>query len=279
MKSVKAFTLIELLVVIAIIAILAAILFPVFAQAKAAAKKTQSLSNIKQTALASIMYAGDSDDYFCNQGDANADNGWGWQHTWIMDTLPYMKNYAMLKDPSDQHVGATWSGPLYSYAANGIVGGTCDNAFAWKFRGVINANRSWFEQNSRSGTEVVKPSETIMFFTRFTMTPQSWMYPEGIRGAFDPWASVFMQADGVDAGNGLPAQKNGMWSAPDTTGTWFGEVSGNYQNGSPLAFTDGHAKTMNAFQTVDVAAGVKAGNSGGCYNSGFLKYFDALRQY
>jgi prepilin-type N-terminal cleavage/methylation domain-containing protein len=53
MKSMKqsGFTLIELLVVIAIIAILAAILFPVFAQAKDAAKKTQSLSNIKQLAL------------------------------------------------------------------------------------------------------------------------------------------------------------------------------------------------------------------------------------
>jgi prepilin-type N-terminal cleavage/methylation domain-containing protein len=58
----RAFTLIELLVVIAIIAILAAILFPVFAQAKEAAKKTQCVSNTKQTALAAIMYAGDTDD-------------------------------------------------------------------------------------------------------------------------------------------------------------------------------------------------------------------------
>ncbi len=58
----RAFTLIELLVVIAIIAILAAILFPVFAQAKEAAKKTQCVSNTKQTALAAIMYAGDFDD-------------------------------------------------------------------------------------------------------------------------------------------------------------------------------------------------------------------------
>src|SRR5262245_61421219 len=57
-----AFTLIELLVVIAIIAILAAILFPVFAQAKDAAKKTQCVSNTKQTALAALMYAGDYDD-------------------------------------------------------------------------------------------------------------------------------------------------------------------------------------------------------------------------
>jgi len=60
----KAFTLIELLVVIAIIAILAAILFPVFAQAKEAAKKTQSLSNAKQTGTSLMIYTADYDDLF-----------------------------------------------------------------------------------------------------------------------------------------------------------------------------------------------------------------------
>jgi prepilin-type N-terminal cleavage/methylation domain-containing protein len=58
----RAFTLIELLVVIAIIAILAAILFPVFAQAKDAAKQTSCLSNTKQVNLAALMYANDYDD-------------------------------------------------------------------------------------------------------------------------------------------------------------------------------------------------------------------------
>jgi prepilin-type N-terminal cleavage/methylation domain-containing protein len=58
----RAFTLIELLVVIAIIAILAAILFPVFAQAKQAAKRSVTLSNLKQNVLANVMYANDSDD-------------------------------------------------------------------------------------------------------------------------------------------------------------------------------------------------------------------------
>jgi prepilin-type N-terminal cleavage/methylation domain-containing protein/prepilin-type processing-associated H-X9-DG protein len=62
MNQSKAFTLIELLVVIAIIAILAAILFPVFAQAKGAAKKTQSISNLRQLGLAWSMYNSDSDD-------------------------------------------------------------------------------------------------------------------------------------------------------------------------------------------------------------------------
>src|SRR5271166_727759 len=60
----KAFTLIELLVVIAIIAILAAILFPVFAQAKAAAKKTADLSNMKQIELGTLMYTNDFDDHY-----------------------------------------------------------------------------------------------------------------------------------------------------------------------------------------------------------------------
>ena len=57
-----AFTLIELLVVIAIIAILAAILFPVFAQAKQSAKRTVTISNLKQTVMGNILYSNDYDD-------------------------------------------------------------------------------------------------------------------------------------------------------------------------------------------------------------------------
>lgn len=60
----RAFTLIELLVVIAIIAILAAILFPVFTQAKASAKKTAALSNMKQIGTAAMIYTSDNDDLF-----------------------------------------------------------------------------------------------------------------------------------------------------------------------------------------------------------------------
>ena len=65
----RAFTLIELLVVIAIIAILAAILFPVFASAKEAAKKTTCLSHLKELGTSAILYAGDNDDAFPNTGE------------------------------------------------------------------------------------------------------------------------------------------------------------------------------------------------------------------
>src|SRR5262252_4110816 len=61
----RGFTLIELLVVIAIIAILAAILFPVFAQAREAARKTSCLSNMKQLGLGLLMYAQDYDEQTC----------------------------------------------------------------------------------------------------------------------------------------------------------------------------------------------------------------------
>src|SRR5438045_3088022 len=95
----RGFTLIELLVVIAIIAILAAILFPVFAQAKLAAKKTQALSNAKQLTLGVIMYQADSDDVFpMGCGICwfyPTDGGWSW------DTQPYIKSLPIMKDPSD----------------------------------------------------------------------------------------------------------------------------------------------------------------------------------
>jgi|GEM_PF-278313 len=95
----RAFTLIELLVVIAIIAILAAILFPVFAQAKLAAKKTQTLSQFKQTGVASNIYLTDSDDVFPLAMSFNsAANSWrynaytaipeGWTNTAARDVEP-----------------------------------------------------------------------------------------------------------------------------------------------------------------------------------------------
>ncbi len=148
----SAFTLIELLVVIAIIAILAAILFPVFAQAKAAAKKTTCLSNQKQVSLATLIYSGDVDDTFPGNWGPNIgtgdDPGETYYHTytngamdpgaavnWQRAVQPYVKNIPMMLCPTATSEGNDgWgcfetSGPnagkatpfCSSYLKNGIT--------------------------------------------------------------------------------------------------------------------------------------------------------------
>ncbi|MEZ0324911.1 MAG: prepilin-type N-terminal cleavage/methylation domain-containing protein [Fimbriimonas sp.] len=95
----KAFTLIELLVVIAIIAILAAILFPVFAQAKAAAKTTQSISNMKQIGTAIQMYLNDFDDVYAPRRVAQASpTGQPGELSWKQLTFPYIKSIQLFND-------------------------------------------------------------------------------------------------------------------------------------------------------------------------------------
>ena len=136
----KAFTLIELLVVIAIIAILAAILFPVFAQAKVAAKKTVAISNQKQIGLGLIMYTGDFDDHYpmmdgcvpgsslnpAQQGAAmntgtqgcttyNRINTYQWPK-WIM---PYVKSVDLFVHPGRQKDATNWN--TYGEIVNGFA--------------------------------------------------------------------------------------------------------------------------------------------------------------
>ncbi|HTQ09768.1 MAG TPA: prepilin-type N-terminal cleavage/methylation domain-containing protein, partial [Fimbriimonadaceae bacterium] len=108
----RAFTLIELLVVIAIIAILAAILFPVFAQAKMAAKKTVAVSNVKQLGLAIMMYQNDSDDTYPT---GFGSTGWTGMDLWCQKVQPYVKNVNIFASPADNQGGQTpvigsWAG-------------------------------------------------------------------------------------------------------------------------------------------------------------------------
>jgi prepilin-type N-terminal cleavage/methylation domain-containing protein/prepilin-type processing-associated H-X9-DG protein len=118
----KGFTLIELLVVIAIVAILAAILFPVFAQAKAAAKRTNCLSNLKQFDLAWTMYAGDADEgacpsyYYVPSGMVSWDFAQEGATTRLGLLGPYTKTGALSACPSFD--GEKWGRPYTGYAYN-----------------------------------------------------------------------------------------------------------------------------------------------------------------
>src|SRR5436190_15533824 len=92
------FTLIELLVVIAIIAILAAILFPVFAQARDKARQATCLSNLKQLGNAQMMYTQDYDETYPKAYHALPD-GSDW--AWYLEIQPYAKNTSIFRCPSD----------------------------------------------------------------------------------------------------------------------------------------------------------------------------------
>lgn len=123
----RGFTLIELLVVIAVIAILAAILFPVFAQAKRAAKKTGCLSHLKQIGTAMTIYQADYDDGYPNTGDPYL---WaGRRFRWPI--MPYLgvgqqlvsggfdasSRSALLLCPEDSSSGTSFDATSYAYSA------------------------------------------------------------------------------------------------------------------------------------------------------------------
>lgn len=124
----RAFTLIELLVVVAIIAILAAILFPVFAQAKDAAKRTADLSNARQIGVALKLYLADSEDvmpifYAYNSEPPSGQPG----HKGIeLELLPYTRAKEIFRSPLDT------GGPYLAQDA-GLVGGSYDSY--WKAYG------------------------------------------------------------------------------------------------------------------------------------------------
>ena len=113
-RTIRAFTLIELLVVIAIIAILAAILFPVFAQAREKARTISCLSNIKQTTLAAIMYVQDYDETFPINLYLGNSSGTCIM-TFYQEIAPYQKNGQILLCPSD-------SSPLNFPKAMTVIG-------------------------------------------------------------------------------------------------------------------------------------------------------------
>ena len=148
----KGFTLIELLVVIAIIAILAAILFPVFARAREKARQASCLSNVKQLALAMLMYTQDYDEILPIAIGGRPDLSYWWS---IMELVePYVKNRQIWLCPSDPQGSVDFSAfpglHRYSYVWNKA-------AFAYMVPGMPPAKVT-------SLAEIPYPSETTAFF-------------------------------------------------------------------------------------------------------------------
>ena len=154
----NAFTLIELLVVIAIIAILAAILFPVFAEAREKARQTQCLSNIKQIATAWIMYTSDNDSKACPMQDTTwtiwwdgRDDTWGATGKFYYDEgylSPYLKNEKINSCPSFN--GKSYDRKSTGYAYNVNLGGE------------VQMDGSYTPEPANTGS-INKPAETVLF--------------------------------------------------------------------------------------------------------------------
>jgi prepilin-type N-terminal cleavage/methylation domain-containing protein len=255
----KAFTLIELLVVIAIIAILAAILFPVFAQAKAAAKRTAMLSNTKQTILSAIMYESDNDDvlplitawgspgvnngayvYFNNQGCI----------PWTQLIQPYSKNSDILIDPS---------------AAVPLPVGAGFNPAAKNLFAPNLGMNPYLAQSSgasllspRNGTAIARPADTVMFASKYSTSEtktQSWFggwwFNAGtyfITISVDPpdcGTNTLYCADGYNnntfyGGTGGQKELNNV----EAYGAWTGGASLRGRLQSTVGWADGHSKSM-----------------------------------
>jgi len=151
-RTTSAFTLIELLVVIAIIAILAAILFPVFAQAREKARQAACLSNTKQMALGIMQYSQDYDEYLPVQGDNNQFRG-----RWYYQVYPYIKNPDVFTCPNFpegkldlKNISGTNPSAVSGYGWNTCMGDPSTKDAA----GVI--------QNSYTLGQIRKPAETII---------------------------------------------------------------------------------------------------------------------
>ncbi|MHB1462818.1 MAG: prepilin-type N-terminal cleavage/methylation domain-containing protein [Armatimonadota bacterium] len=207
----QGFTLIELLVVIAIIAILAAILFPVFAQARVKAKTAACLSNTKQLALGLSMYADDYDDAYPKGAfwvanitqDMVPVSGITAAVTWADVILPYVKAKAMYACPSRPQAGklaGTWGGPWKNSCGFGF------NEWGWNTVG-----------NNPTLSSVANPSDAII------LTEIDMAIP--------------------DAGT--------HWFAPQAgSGGYFVNAAKAHNYRMNFAFCDGHAKALKPRQTI-----------------------------
>jgi prepilin-type N-terminal cleavage/methylation domain-containing protein/prepilin-type processing-associated H-X9-DG protein len=245
-RTVPGFTLIELLVVIAIIAILAAILFPVFAQAREAARKTSCLSNMKQLGLGLYMYTQDYDETWprnddCVNGGTKAVDGapataigcngpYGDRvnhYKWWYWTYPYVKNTDILFCPSRTRDPQSWTEDAEvddaGYGLNLSVTGSLNT---YNSHTQAGAFRNSFTGGGLAGLNV--PADTLLLLE--TKLP--------VVGAYNyPWNSTVETS--------YPLATREYWRQilkPD--GTNVDRKAAPHMDGFNIAYCDGHAKWM-----------------------------------
>jgi prepilin-type N-terminal cleavage/methylation domain-containing protein/prepilin-type processing-associated H-X9-DG protein len=232
----NAFTLIELLVVIAIIAILAAILFPVFAQAREKARQTSCLSNIKQIGLGLLMYAQDYDEQFpradysvtppplnpaATGTFAGRINHYKWQ-AWV---LPYIKNTQIFFCPSRTRDDLAWSG-------NGEIKG---NGYA------MNLSISGRPLTVSPGAQ--NPGFLGGGLVGLETPSETWLLME-LRNqiSFSYCGGPSCGVDGVPL---YPAARQDQWAAYLTPGGVVNKQNAPHSDGFNFCYGDGHAKYLN----------------------------------
>ncbi len=256
------FTLIELLVVIAIIAILAAILFPVFAQAKAAAKKTADLSNVKQNVLAVLMYANDSDDLIPHSIEYEA-------YVFATRVLPYTKNKDIFRVPSVSAKQGTIqrrqhdNGNDYMLPPDdGCIGLGTSTVGTAKYYNDIYPALDYEINKYLFGYKGGDCNGKYGYYEPAPNTVSGGPGGDGVTGV-GPGSLTFTSPAKVVLFIDFPA--NGLiWPGGEGISFWGSNFTGYWNGGSNVNHMDGHAKY---YPFSKLTPGVTLGSNGLVYNS------------
>lgn len=243
MRTSRAFTLIELLVVIAIIAILAAILFPVFAKAKVAAKKAVSISNMKQIQLAAQMYLSDYDEryHLIRARVTNSDPlNWAYGSEDMLD--PYMKNMDILGEPQDFVIRDDCGTPFGKKTSYSWTHYRDDNIRNFGLHGYNHP--TWTPAQARPSlntSAVGAPAQTINNYPLWTTASYSNGY------TYYRW---YTDEIGMTTGP-IPSYPQALAFTWCSASPGAGRMSiGNYDGVANWGFADGHVKTMARNATI-----------------------------
>jgi prepilin-type N-terminal cleavage/methylation domain-containing protein/prepilin-type processing-associated H-X9-DG protein len=250
MKNQKFFTLIELLVVIAIIAILAAILFPVFAQARQKAHQAACMSNLKQLGLALMMYTDDYEDALPPIASPNRAQG-----TWRNLIQPYVKNATVTScggnpqgkkfEIQDLGTGNQLVANYTSYAAVTCVSGLGRCGFS----GSGTALRTM--QSMIAPAEVIVLAETTNSGTRISIDNNvNQTTVDGVRG-FNFMTHPPRQSSTCLGPSNSPITPN----SGSATCVSIGALFAGHGGVGNFLFGDGHVKAMRPLATINADNG------------------------